>query len=955
MGKYCLIGKVADKFKKKLANGEINPEKLAEMTSAERHKTFRKFMDEENATNVNSLFEKKMLQKYKWNAYMNWAKELTGIKPAVKRDLVSRIQKMADDPESILNAKTEEAFLKDLASTRLGMGITFEETQQIVKLANNVTETKTKMNPDTFRFKTDKDKLEYGISAELLRRYTGDLKNEALKLRLKDFKPGKIIENPRQYARNVAHVALVEVGGVAKSMVASIDNSFHLRQGLWTMLNSPKIWAKRLMQSWGVIGKELKGEDAMLLLQADLHSRENVLNGLAKRAKLAIDIGAEEAFPSSLPERIPLFGRLFKASESAYNGSAMMTRMDLFDQMIKTAKKNGLDVHGSDDLLRDYGSLANSMTGRGGLSKLEPLAKELNVALFSAKFLSSNWNKLTAHSAGLGLRTTEGRKIAAKNLVRGATQITGLLVLADTLYPGSVEWDPTSSNFGKIKIKNTTFDVTGGMGSIVTLMAREATGKSKSSTTGIKEVLGEKYGSRTQKDVAVDFLLGKASPIMRAILDRAEGRTFGGEKPTAFNLAKNMVTPIIIQNYFELKKDPNSAGVFWGTVFDGMGISTNTMMPGSAVWENTTGKELNQFKETIGVKEFEKANEKYNLAVSEQISALTKTKEYKALPADEQRKKVGAIKREVKKGIFEEHNFKYKKESAEKIKSTSEYETKYKAKVDGAEEIALEMEKFVKKDIKKLPDNTLLRIATAIKKKLFPEAVRMDEKEVKRKMKDEYEFTDEAKKDIKDIRVGVFPANERPYGGVQYNPERRNNFTVIADLFTSDKFVIGGVLNTIYDKGVELEKEGKTKRAGLLFDIAETLTTPAEYLYDTPSKIMVQDEDKESTTAVHETLHAIFDKKYYPAGRRYELGHEDKILKQMERDWNKAKKSKLTKEQKETMEDTDMILETHIIYADRNEYSIGTERFAFLGEKLGKEGLESIPEPLRKYYKGVFK
>ena len=41
------------------------------------------------------------------------------------------------------------------------------------------------------------------------------------------------------------------------------------------------------------------------------------------------------------------------------------------------------------------------MTGRGDIGKLEVFGEEINAALFSIKFLKSNWDTLTAHTLEL--------------------------------------------------------------------------------------------------------------------------------------------------------------------------------------------------------------------------------------------------------------------------------------------------------------------------------------------------------------------------------------------------------------------------------------------------------------------------------------------------------------------------------------------------------------------------
>ena len=146
--------KLADKFKKMLISGEINPEKLNAMTSEGRREFFAKILGEDNARNVNSLFESKLLMKNKQLAMINWAKQVAGIKPEVRRDLISRIERM---DERVLNPAGEDEFLADLARTKLGTDVTFEEAKVITDYSKVVSGTKDALSkaPDDLKLRED--------------------------------------------------------------------------------------------------------------------------------------------------------------------------------------------------------------------------------------------------------------------------------------------------------------------------------------------------------------------------------------------------------------------------------------------------------------------------------------------------------------------------------------------------------------------------------------------------------------------------------------------------------------------------------------------------------------------------------------------------------------------------------------------------------------------------------
>jgi len=553
---FCIPREIIEDFKKRLQSREITPDKLINMTSNSRRVLFSEVLGENIARQANALFESKLLLKNQQQGIINWAKKLTGLKPEVLRDILSRVEKMTE----VLEAKDLENFLEDLAARKLGFDVTFEEAAKISELARTTADKKALVREDMpIR---SPERLDYGIATVLFKDYIDSLKIKAKKFTFKDY-----LKKPQQ--------ALFDLGGVFKSILSSLDNSFFGRQGIKTLYTQPKIWSNAFLKSWKDIAESLKGGDPALVVKADVMSRPNMLNGKYKTGKYDLNILTEEAFPSHFPSKIPLIGRFFKAAESAYNNAALRIRSDYADKIIKLAEEQGINA--LDPLQAEgMGRLVNSMTGRGSLGKLTAVSHEVNVTFFSLRFLKSNFDTLTFHLLD-PKATPFVKKVAATNLVKIVGSIATILAIADQLWPGSVEWNPTSSDFGKIKIGNTRFDVTGGMGSLVVLSARLATGKFKSATTGkITDLSEGKFGQLNRLDLFEGFIEGKLSPMFGLIRDVFKGRTFEGEKPTFIGSSANLLTPLSIQNFQELLKDQGSANILIAMILEGLGISTNT-------------------------------------------------------------------------------------------------------------------------------------------------------------------------------------------------------------------------------------------------------------------------------------------------------------------------------------------------------------------------------------------
>lgn len=632
---FCLVKKYADSFKDKLKSGEINPEKLSSMSSEERRAFFSEFLGENNAKEVNRLFESKLLLKNQQAGIINWAKQIAGMKPETLRDIVSRVNRM----EEVLNPTNEKAFLNDLVASRLKMGVTMSEAQHISELAKTVQEKKVAIDPNSPAGSSSR--MDYGRARVEFGNYVNDLKLEANKT--------TILEKVKNPIKTFSDTA-----GLAKSLKASFDNSAIFRQGWKTLWTNPGTWLKNAKTSFSDLVRTFGGKEVMDEIQADIVSRPNY--DLMQRAKLAVGT-IEEAYPSRGPEKVPVLGRAYKASEVAYTGFVFRQRADIFDKYVDIAKKSGVDLTDTQQI-RSIGKLVNSLTGRGSLGKLEPAANVVNNVFFSPRFLKSNIDLLTLHAADAGF-SSFARKEAAINLLKVVTGTAAVLVVANAMKPGSVEQDPRSADFGKIRIGDTRFDMTGGISGLVTLVAREITQSTKSSTTGnVSKLNTGAFGGQTGVDVLYNFFENKLSPVSSVVKDLLKGQDFQGNKPTVLGEANNLFTPLPITTYAELKNNPKSADPLLSIIADALGINTNTYSQVTN-WNQSMGKELAQFKTKVGDAKFQEANDKYNQTYNDWFNRLKTNPKFQALTDEEKKSVTSSMKTEIKNTTLRKYGFKY--------------------------------------------------------------------------------------------------------------------------------------------------------------------------------------------------------------------------------------------------------------------------------------------------------
>ncbi len=648
---FCLPKELVDKFIEKLKNGEIAPERLSDMTSAERHSYFSKFLGEQNAAQVNALFESKLLLKNQQLGIINWAKKVTGMSPEVQRDILSRVNRMT----KVLEPTEMDAFLSDLAAQKLGMSVTLAEANKIAELAKRTQQTKESMQAGG-------DRLEYGKARVDFHNYINELKLNSQKMSF-----GEQIREPGKLVSNLA--------GTAKGLKASFDLSALLRQGLKTLITNPTIWYKNAIQSFIDVAHSLGGKNVMNEVNADIVSRQNSVNGLYKKAKL--DVGTvEEAFPTALAEKIPGIGKLYKTSQDAFVAFMHRVRADVFDKYIEIAEKSGVDL--TDKIqLESIGKLVNSLTGRGRLGSLEPVAGTINNLFFSARLLKSNLDTLTAHYGVFGLGADKlspfARKIAATNLLKIIMAQAAIMTIANAISPGSAEKDPRSANFGKIKAGNTRFDISGGMSSLVTLAARLAPilvgqqAKTKSSITGIVRPIGTgEFGSQSGMDVLVNFFENKLSPIAGVVRDLLKQETFQGTKPTLGNELANLLVPLPVTNFQEVYNDPNGAPVIIAMIADALGVGTNTYS-GAVDWTIKPGVELQQFQSKVGPEKFKEANDLFNQKYADWFKVVITKPAYQGLSEEDKQKVITKKRGDIKEEVFKKYNFTPKKSKPTKL------------------------------------------------------------------------------------------------------------------------------------------------------------------------------------------------------------------------------------------------------------------------------------------------
>jgi hypothetical protein len=565
---WCLT-KTAEENIMKALRADGNPQKMVDRGTEGRLEWFTKHVGAENAKQLNYLFESKMLLKSQQRGFQSFVKFMGGSKE-IKRDFLTKVGRV----EKALSNTEVDQFLETYVSRRLGITVTEAEYQTITDLSKELGDLKQSFDMESETWKSDRDQAKFGATQVVLNNYVENLKSgdksikEALKDRGYQFKE----EAKKGKVRATGRLLLDAAKAIADnsvSLVATADNSFVGRQGIFTLLTgNAKIWGNTFVKSMSdfvsVLGKG-KADDALM---ASIFSDPLYMNGEYAKAKIIDRI--EEQFPTTLPQKIPVVGRFLKASDVAFTNSGVRIRTDLYKTLRNVLLSR--DVEMTTEQIKGLGKVVNSLSARGDLGR-SGSNSFLRVLMWAPKMLKADLDIMTAHQ--FSDIPKESKKIAVDNLIK--------IVIATALIEGvatandddSTEFNPLSSDFLKLKFGDTRISFLRGVSGITVLLARLLTGKMKSATTGDVKEYGSGFAETSRFDALLEFFVNKAPPATRATIDRLRGRDFKGEQPTLSSTLMQAGVPISVQNVIELVKNPTIDAMF-GTVADFFGFSSNT-------------------------------------------------------------------------------------------------------------------------------------------------------------------------------------------------------------------------------------------------------------------------------------------------------------------------------------------------------------------------------------------
>jgi hypothetical protein len=420
--------------------------------------------------------------------------------------------------------------------------------------------------------------------------------------------------------------AIKQVSSVPRTLMTSGDLSYALRQGAVLASTHPVIWAKSVAASakMAISPKAFTREMNNVRNLRDING--DSMQAAYKKSRLYLpgimgkneEVFADSRIFETKAARKAGVGHVVMASERSFTGAATMQRA-------LTLKKIVDDLGGikkMDNWTRkdweDLGRVLETATGRGRGSKGNPLGKWFEDAaptfsqtIFSARLWKSRLDLLNpTYYARL---SPVARKEAIKSSVAFAG-IVGTVLAAADMAGADVEMDPRSTDFAKIKIGNTRYDIMGGLQQNIVVAARELTNSQKNKDGNIVKLNEGGPYDPSRLGVLTNLVTNKLAPVPSAGLHLLRGKDANFNPVNPWKEAAKLLIPLGIQDTAQVAANSKGkdgytvAGVAKAVVqtspsFGGVGVqnynSGPKMVPGKTDVNSLSPKDLTKYKTTI--------------------------------------------------------------------------------------------------------------------------------------------------------------------------------------------------------------------------------------------------------------------------------------------------------------------------------------------------------------------
>lgn len=426
--------------------------------------------------------------------------------------------------------------------------------------------------------------------------------------------------------RNVAEKikdAAIEVWGLSRVFMATGEFSFIMIQGGLYTLTHPKSAVKAFGKMLSHFASEkrfnewertVKSQPYYPALKASKLALSEYDSKLTAREELGVSGWANHIWDYALKpvDLVSNKGYEFlktmnplKAIERA--GVAYMNhiRLQRFLVGMDKLQMEGKTFSNSPDDYKRMADVINTLSGRSSLGKLEPNAQTLAILFFSPR----NWASMIKQFPlifftrqmykwrGSDGKISVAQKMAVSDYMKFMTITGGMLLAMAQYFNGDddddteVVFDPTSSDFLKLRNKNTRIDLFGGRTQMVVFSMRMIMDE-KTTLGGETSRLGSGILTPTKRDLLIDLIANKFAPTLGGINKYLDTRTknnadgtytridkYTHEEYSVLSQAAENMHPIFWSTVAEIHKDQPQQVAYFLDVLAAIGLNISTYKP----------------------------------------------------------------------------------------------------------------------------------------------------------------------------------------------------------------------------------------------------------------------------------------------------------------------------------------------------------------------------------------
>jgi hypothetical protein len=551
----CIPKQINRQLKVLLETGKIDSDKFLKMTSEQREEFLGKYMTE-NGKPLPEVYKKEInsqiVNKFKTELSPEQYKLISDSYKRLDKIKTEKGVGYLDTPEQVkkyLNLSKEERLRFDKEQINKNL----EWTRKYVEMG---------------------DKLQEMIDPNSSFGWWKTLKNTAKEEIMKTANASGVLGKAGQAVSSSFNII---TSPMLKALKASWDVSYLFRQGFKVLTKDPAKWAesaKKSLEIWKNITNKKEMQAAMNEFKAEIMA-DPFYDRIVNKGKTAVGV-VEDIFPDTFIHKFPGLGSLFKASDEAFTVFMQNARYGIAkDLAVKQMNQVGRELTNAE--LKSIGYIANSMTGRGSLGRLEAASGIINKLLFSGRYIRSQMDTfLMPFNPQL---SSFARKEALKHSGWTLGSIATLIASAKMMGL-DIELDPRSTLFGRVKIPGSKnyIDLTAGIGSYIALATKEGKGQYKDSSGKIVKLNDPNvYKGKTRLSVGSDFLLNKMAPgpgIIKGVV--GEGKLYGGKKPTLGNVSRELFVPITADNWYDYFTKEELTQAMIASIADTLGVNVTS-------------------------------------------------------------------------------------------------------------------------------------------------------------------------------------------------------------------------------------------------------------------------------------------------------------------------------------------------------------------------------------------